>query len=95
MRTKKGFIINEICGTHVIVAEGKENIDFTSVINLNDPALLLWNSVESKEFTIDDLADILMDNYEMEGHDPLPRDVAMKDAQLFVDMCMDAGIITK
>ena len=58
MRTKKSFRVNEICGAHVIVAEGEENIDFSDIISLNDSALLLWNSVEGKDFTIDDLADI-------------------------------------
>lgn len=95
MRTKKGFRVNEICGSHVIVAEGKENIDFTNIISLNDSALLLWNSVEGKDFTVDDLADILVNNYEIEDGVPLPRDVAMKDAQELVDQWLEVGIIAK
>ena len=95
MRTKKGFRVNEICGSHVIVAEGKENIDFSDIISLNDSALLLWNSVEGKNFTIDDLADILVNNYEIDDNTPLPRAIALKDAQELVDQWLNAGIITK
>lgn len=95
MRTKKGFRVNEICGSHVIVAEGKENIDFSDIISLNDSALLLWNSIDGKDFTIDDLADILVNNYEIDDDTPLPRAIALKDAQELVDQWLNAGIITK
>mgnify|MGYP004680477045 FL=1 len=94
MRTKKGFRVNEICGAHVIVAEGEENIDFSDIISLNESALLLWNSVEGKDFTIDDLADILVNNYEIDENTPLPREVALKDAQELVDEWLKAGIMT-
>ncbi len=95
MRTKKGFRVNEICGAHVIVAEGKENIDFSDVINMNDSAFLLWNSVEGKEFSVDDLADILVSNYEIDENTPLPRDMALKDSQELVDKWLKAGIISQ
>lgn len=95
MRTKKGFRVNEICGAYVIVAEGEENIDFSDIINLNESALLLWNSVEGKDFTINDLADILVNNYEIDENTPLPREVALKDAQELVDEWLKAGIMTK
>ncbi len=95
MRTKKGFRVNDICGAHVIVAEGKENIDFSDVINMNDSAFLLWNNVEGKEFTVDDLADILVSNYEIDENTPLPRDVALNDARELADKWLKAGIIEK
>lgn len=94
MRTKKGFRVNDICGSHVIVAEGKENIDFSDVIRLNDSALLLWNSVEGKDFTIDDLAEILVSNYEIDDNVPLPRAIALEDARELVGKWLKAGIIT-
>lgn len=95
MRTKKGFRVNEICGAHVIVAEGKENIDFSDVINMNDSAFLLWNSVEGKVFSVDDLADILVSNYEIDENTPLPRDIALKDSQELVNKWLKAGIISQ
>ena len=70
-------------------------IDFSDIISLNDSALLLWNSVEGKDFTIDDLADILVNNYEIDENTPLPREVALKDAQELVDEWLKAGIMTK
>ena len=47
------------------------------------------------ETTIDDLADILVNNYEIDENTPLPREVALKDAQELVDEWLKAGIMTK
>lgn len=95
MKIKNGFRVNEICGAHVLVAEGKDNIDFSDIISLNDSALLLWNSVADKDFTVDDLADILVENYQIDENTPLPRSMALKDAQDLVDQWSKVGIITK
>ena len=42
MKIKKGFVLRDICGENIIVAEGKENIDFTKIISMNESAALLW-----------------------------------------------------
>lgn len=56
MKAKKGFKIRKVCGQNLIVAEGKENIDFTSIISMNESATLLWNEIQDKEFTAETLA---------------------------------------
>lgn len=66
MKIKQGFKLHNICGENVIVAEGKENIDFSNVIHLNESAALLWNAVEGKEFTAETLADVLMKEYDVD-----------------------------
>ncbi len=63
MKIKPGFKLHNICGENVIVAEGKENIDFSSVIHLNESAALLWKAVENIEFTEETLADVLIKEY--------------------------------
>ena len=47
MKIKKGFVLRDICGENIIVAEGKENIDFTKIISMNESAALLWEGVKS------------------------------------------------
>lgn len=32
MKAKTGFKVTDVCGSHIIIAEGKENIDFGSKI---------------------------------------------------------------
>ena len=56
MKKKVGFKLRSICGEQVIVAEGKENIDFSKIISMNETSAYLWEAVEGKEFTADTLA---------------------------------------
>lgn len=93
MKAKKGFNLREVCGEQIIVAEGKENLDFTNIISMNESSAFLWNSVQGKEFTIDDLADLLVDNYMIDENTPLDRERAKKDAQAMLDKWVEANIV--
>jgi hypothetical protein len=93
MKAKKGFNLREICGEQIIVAEGRENIDFTNIISMNESSALLWRSVQDKEFTVDDLADILVENYMIDENTPLDRERALKDSQAMLDKWIEAGIV--
>lgn len=89
MRTKKGFELRELCGEQVIVGQGVENIDFSKIISMNSSAALLWKSVVDKEFTADDLAKILIDNYEVE------ESVAKVDAEEIAEEWIKVGIVER
>ena len=66
MKTKKGFVLRNVCGENIIVAEGKENIDFTKIISMNETAAYLWKNVEGKEFDSDTLMSLLINEYEVD-----------------------------
>lgn len=93
MKAKKGFKVTDVCGSHIVIAEGEENIDFSNIISMNDSALLLWNSIQGKDFTVEDLADILTDNYQLDDNTPLPKEQALKDAQEVANQWKEAEII--
>ena len=93
MKTKKGFNIRKVCGQNMIVAEGKENMDFSNIISMNESSALLWNEVQGKDFSVEDLAQILMDNYQIDDNTPLPHDQALQDALTVSTQWRDAGII--
>ena len=59
MKTKKGFNLRQVCGENVIVAEGAENIDFSSIISMNESSAYLWNSIQGKEFDKNNLVELL------------------------------------
>ena len=42
MKIKKGFVLRNVCGENIIVAEGKENIDFTKIISVNHQYSVRW-----------------------------------------------------
>lgn len=87
MRIKKGFNLREICGEQIIVAEGRENIDFSRIISLNESAALLWKNVIGVDFTVDTLVSVLVENYDVD------TDTALKDAAMIVEQWKDVGII--
>ncbi len=94
MKAKQGFNIRNVCGQNIIVAEGKENLDFSNIISMNESSALLWNEIQGKEFTVNDLAEILMDNYQIDDNTPLPREQAQQAAQTVSEQWRQAGIIT-
>lgn len=87
MRTKKGFKLRTVCGEHIIVAEGMDNIDFCHIISLNDSAAYLWTAVEDKDFTADLLVDLLVKEYEV-----APQ-TAKADVEKLVGKWLEIGII--
>lgn len=87
MKTKKGFNLRQVCGENVIVAEGAENIDFSSIISMNESSAYLWNSIQGKEFDKNNLVELLIQEYEVDA------DTAAKDVEALVAQWMKAGII--
>lgn len=87
MRIKKGFNLREICGEQIVVAEGSENVDFSKIISVNESAALLWKNVSGTEFTVDTLAEILVDNYNVD------YDTALADAREIARKWVEAGMV--
>ncbi|MCR4921071.1 MAG: PqqD family protein [Bacteroidaceae bacterium] len=87
MRIKKGFELRDVCGEFIIVAFGEENIDFTSIINLNESAAMLWNSVQGTDFTAQTLADLLCQEYDVDA------DTARRDAEDIAARWREVGLV--
>lgn len=67
MKLRKGLALKTICGENVIVAEGLENIDFGKMIVLNETARYLFEAVNGREFTEDELVGLLLEKYEVDS----------------------------
>lgn len=93
MKTKAGFKLTEICGSYMLIAEGVENMDFSNLISMNESSKTLWESVEGKDFTTEDLAKTLMDNYEIDDKTPLSHEQALSDAEALINKWKKAGVI--
>lgn len=87
MKIKEGFELRDICGENIIIAHGKENINFTKIITLNESAALIWNGVVGKDFSIDDMVGIITDEYEID------EDTARKDCQVMAEEWKNVGFI--
>ena len=89
MKINQGFELREMCGERIIIATGKENIDFSKVISLNESAAWLWGEVEGKEFTPDTLAALLMEQYEVD------EATALADATALVAQWVSIGLVSE
>lgn len=87
MKTKKGFTLRQICGENIIVAEGIENIDFSRIISMNESAAYLWKQISHNDFTVDNLVQLLLDEYEVD------ESTARHDATQIMEQWLQAGII--
>ena len=79
MQIKKGIVLNEVCGEHFLVPMGEENIDFSKLIALNEPSVLLWKRMEQGPFEVDDLVKVILDEYEID------ETTARNDVSSFLD----------
>ncbi|MDY6206147.1 MAG: PqqD family protein [Prevotella sp.] len=87
MRAKKGFNLRNVCGEEIIVAEGKENIDFSNIITMNESSAYLWKAVADKDFTTGDLVVLLMEQYDVD------EDTAKADVEELTRQWIQAGIV--
>ncbi len=90
MKAKSGFNLRDICGTTILVAEGVENIDFNNIISMNETSAYLWRAIQNKQdFTVKDLADLLVKDYDVD------EATALADSEKLSGQWLKAGIITK
>ena len=89
MKINKGFELREMCGEHIIIGTGVENIDFSKVISLNESAVLLWREVEGKDFTSETLAALLMEHYDVD------ESTALADANKLIEQWVSVGVVSE
>ena len=72
MKIKKGFVLREVCGEHVIIGEGLGAINFGKMLALNESAAWLWKqAVMMDDFTIESLAEKLCQEYDVTADEAL------------------------
>jgi len=88
MKKKPGFELRDVCGEKLIIAQGIQNLDFSKMINLNETAAYIWESLpDDAPFTVADAADAMMKEYEVE------RDVAERDAAALLEKLKTEGLV--
>lgn len=86
MRLKEGFRMRTLGRDVILTAEGLNSVNFNKMISLNSSAAYLWERVAGREFTPEDLAEMLMEKYDVD------RDTALKDSRAVAESWIEAGI---
>jgi hypothetical protein len=87
MRTKKGFRLRELGGDYILIGESAELVNFNNIITFNEAAAYLWQNVQGRDFDVNTLTQLLLDEYDV------TEDIAREDAQATIDDWKEIGII--
>ena len=85
MKIKNGFVLREMCGEFIVAGEGLEHINFNKLISLNSTAAFLWKALVGKEFTTEEMAQLLIDEYGID------MELAMTDSANLCKSWIEAG----
>ena len=89
MKTVPGFTLRALAGEYILVGESLAQVNFNKMIALNSSAAYLWQEIDGKEFTPDDLKKLLLDKYEVD------EQTAAKDSEAIAKSWIEAGVVTE
>ncbi len=87
MQIKDTYKVRRIAGENIIVGQGGTHADMTRVISLNSTALLLWDELQGRDFTLDDAASVLTSRFGID------RARAEADARAWAERLAGCGVI--
>ncbi|MBR3435961.1 MAG: PqqD family protein [Bacteroidales bacterium] len=87
MKINPIYKVRKIAGENIILLQGKTGGDMTRVVAFNESALLMWDSLQGKDFTVDDAVAVLLDNYDVE------EATARADAEKWVETIRENGLL--
>ena len=87
MRFKEGYKVRSMAGENVVIMQGALKSDMTRIISLNETSLMLWNELQDRDFKVEDIADILVDEYGID------YEIALRDAKSWVEKLQQCNLI--
>ena len=86
MKIKENLVVRQVAGTWAVLPTAAKVLDFDGMLTLNEAGLMLWRLLET-ECSLEDLADAMMQEYEVD------REQALADVGEFVATLTKAGCI--
>ena len=86
MKIKDGFVLRKMCGENIVAGEGLQHINFNKLLSLNESAAFLWQELVGKEFSVEDMAKLLIERYGID------KQLAMTDSGNLIQAWIDAGV---
>lgn len=88
MKTKKGYALRSLGEESILVPMSLgEAVDFSHMISLNASAAFLWKEVEDKDFDVETLVNLLVEEYGID------HDTAQHDVEALLQSWENAGIV--
>lgn len=86
MKNKTGFKLRPLGREFILTAEDSRRVNFNKMVSLNSSAAFLWQSVDGREYSVEDLAGLLVDEYGID------MDLALKDSAAIAEKWIEAGL---
>lgn len=87
MKILPKYKVRQVANENIVMVQGSNPGDMTTVIALNDTSLYLWNELRGHYFEVDDIVRLLTDHYEVEDSQ------ARTDAENWVSTLREHSII--
>jgi hypothetical protein len=87
MKIKQQYQVRNIAGENVVIMQGRYGVDMTQIITLNDSALTVWNGVAGRDFSVEDVVEVLQQNYEVDAA------TARHDSELWVARMKECNLV--
>lgn len=76
-----------MCGENIVAGEGLQHINFNKLLSLNESAAYLWQELTGKEFTLDEMAELLVARYGID------KQLAMTDSERLINTWAEIGVL--
>lgn len=86
MKLNPNLILRQVGKEYMIVNPFSDTIDMAEVYSMNDIAAWIWEQLENKEFTAEDMVTLLCDEYEVDV------ETARQDAGELCQQWVEAGL---
>ncbi len=88
MKIRSEYRLRELAGEPVVVVPGNGgSADLTRLVSLNESARYLWERFEGREFSAEELAEALVEHYEVDA------ERARRDARSWIERLTECGIV--
>lgn len=87
MKINTKYKVRQVAGENIVLVQGRNPGDMTSVVAFNDSSLYLWNSLLDKDFEMEDVVSLLTERYEVD------EAVAAKDAESWLKTLEEKGLL--
>ena len=89
MKLRKDLVLRKVGEDYIIVDPSQDVVDMSKVYTFNPTAAWLWEELIDKEFSRDNIVELLLINYE------IYKDQAEKDVNAFLELCEQEGLLDK
>jgi hypothetical protein len=87
MKIKEGFVLRKMCGENIVAGEGLQHINFNKLLSLNESAAFLWQELVGKDFTVEDMAKLLIERYGID------EQLALTDSEKLMNTWVEIGVV--